>query len=92
MIRDSFKEYYEGSILSEETDPNRLYFIEQEVKKFNLFTDDLVEKFVDIFYKKDIPLEQLQGVLDFTVEDWNKLEEEEQEEFRSHIQSFNRLY
>ena len=47
MIRDSFKDYYEGTILSEETDPNRLYFIEQEVKKFNLFTDDLVEKFVD---------------------------------------------
>ena len=92
MIRDSFKEYYEGTILSEETDPNRLYFIEQEVKKFNLFTDDLVEKFVDIFYRKDIPLEQLQGVLDFTVEDWNKLEEDEQEEFRSHIQSFIRLY
>ncbi len=92
MIRDSFKDYYEGTILSEETDPNRLYFIEQEVKKFNLFTDDLVEKFVDIFYKKDIPLEQLQGVLDFTVEDWKKLEEEEQEEFRSHIQSFIRLY
>ena len=92
MIRDSFKDYYEGTILSEETDPNRLYFIEQEVKKFNLFTDDLVEKFVDIFYKEDIPLEQLQGVLDFTVEDWNKLEEEEQEEFRSHIQSFIRLY
>ena len=92
MIRDSFKEYYEGTILSEETDPNRLYFIEQEVKKFNLFTGDLVEKFVDIFYKKDIPLEHLQGVLDFTVEDWKKLEENEQEEFRSHIQSFIRLY
>ncbi len=92
MIRDSFKEYYEGTILSEETDPNRLYFIEQEVKKFNLFTDDLVEKFVDIFYKKDIPLEHLQGVLDFTVEDWKKLEDNEQEEFRSHIQSFIRLY
>ena len=92
MIRDSFKDYYEGTILSEETDPNRLYFIEQEVKKFNLFTDDLVEKFVDIFYKKDIPLEQLQGVLDFTVDDWRKLEDNEQEEFRSHIQSFIRLY
>ena len=49
-------------------------------------------KILDIFYKKDIPLEQLQGVLDFTVEDWKKLEEEEQEEFRSHIQSFIRLY
>ena len=92
MIKESFEKYYEGTILSEETDPNRLYFIEQEVKKFNLFTDDLVEKFVDIFYKRDIPLEQLQGVLDFTVNDWKKLEEEGKEEFRSNVQSFIRLY
>ena len=92
MIKESFEKYYEGTILSEETDPNRLYFIEQEVKKFNLFTDDLVEKFVDIFYKRDIPLEQLQGVLDFTVNDWKKLEEEDREEFRSNVQSFIRLY
>ena len=92
MIKESFEKYYEGTILSEETDPNRLYFIEQEVKKFNLFTDDLVEKFVDIFYKRDIPLEQLQGVLDFTVNDWKKLEEEGREEFRSNVQSFIRLY
>ena len=92
MIQESFQDYYEGTILSEETDPNRLYQIEQEVKKFNLFTDDLVVKFVDIFYKDEIPLEQLQGVLDFTVNDWKKLEEEEREEFRSHIQSFIRMY
>ena len=31
-------------------------------------------------------------MLDFTVEDWKKLEDNEQEEFRSHIQSFIRLY
>jgi len=47
---------------------------------------------VDIFYKDEIPLEQLQGVLDFTVNDWSELEEEEREEFRSHIQSYIRLY
>ena len=92
MIQESFQDYYEGTILSEKTDPNRLYQIEQEIKKFKLFTDDLVVKFVDIFYKDEIPLEQLQGVLDFTVNDWSELEEEEREEFRSHIQSYIRLY
>ena len=56
------------------------------------FTDDLVEKFIETFYKEEIPLEQLQGILDFTVRDWNQLEEQQREEFRSNIQSFIRLY
>ena len=37
-------------------------------------------------------MEELQGILDTVVKDWGELEEEEQENFRSHIQSFIRLY
>jgi len=92
VIRESFQNFYEGTILSKETDSRILYKLEQEINKFHLFTDDLVEKFVETFYKEEIPLEQLQGILDFTVRDWNQLEEQEREEFRSNIQSFIRLY
>ena len=92
VIRESFQNFYEGTILSEETDSRILYKLEQEINKFHLFTDDLVEKFVETFYKEEIPLEQLQGILDFTVRDWNQLEEQQREEFRSNIQSFIRLY
>ena len=92
MIKESFQPYYEGTILSEETDPNKLYSIEQEVKKHNLFTDQMVSEFVVTFYDEKIPLEQLQGILGFIVEDWKELDEENREDFRSHIQSFIRLY
>ncbi|OUW79482.1 MAG: restriction endonuclease subunit R, partial [bacterium TMED217] len=92
VIRESFQNFYEGTILSEETDSRILYQLEQEINKFHLFTDDLVEKFIETFYKEEIPLEQLQGILDFTVRDWNQLEEQQREEFRSNIQSFIRLY
>ena len=92
MIKESFKSFYEGTILSEGTEPDRLYSIEQEVKKFNLFTDSNVKDFVETFYDTSIPLEKLQGILNYVVQDWKELEENEREEFRSHIQSFVRLY
>ena len=92
MIQDSFQPYYQGTILLEGTDPNKLYTIEQEIKKYNLFTDSTVDSFVETFYDESIPLEHLQGILDFIVEDWKELKEEQREQFRSNIQSFIRLY
>ena len=73
MIQDSFQPYYQGTILLEGTDPNKLYTIEQEIKKYNLFTDSTVDSFVETFYDESIPLEHLQGILDFIVEDWKEL-------------------
>jgi len=92
MIQDSFQPYYQGTLLEGETDPNKLYFIEQEIKKYNLFRDETVNEFVDKFYDERVPDEELQPILDYVVEDWMKLEEDEREIFRHHIQSFIRLY
>jgi type I restriction enzyme R subunit len=91
-IQESFQPYYQGTILSEGTDPNRLYTIEQEIKKHNLFQTELVNRFVEIFYKEDIPTEKLQGILDEVVEEWRLKEDDDREDFRTHIQSFIRLY
>jgi type I restriction enzyme R subunit len=91
-IEESFQPYYQRTILTEETDPNRLYTIEQEVKDHNLFQDETVNKFVEIFYDDRIPSEGLQGILDEVRKDWKEREEDEREEFRSQIQSFIRLY
>lgn len=91
-IQEAFQPYYQGTVLTEETDPNKLYSIEQEVKKYNLFTDETVNQFVEIFYDDRVPQEELQGVLDSVVNDWRELEEDEREEFRHQTQSFIRLY
>lgn len=92
IIQDSFQPYFQGTILSEETDPNKLYSIEQEIKKYNLFNNDTVNHFVEVFYDDRIPQEELQGMLDSVVEGWKQLKEEEREDFRHQIQSFIRLY
>jgi len=92
MIQESFQPYFQGTILSEETDPNKLYTIEQEIRKYNLFTDDEVKYFVEVFYDERIPDEELQPILDTVVEKWWELEEDDREMFRHHIQGFIRLY
>jgi len=92
VVQDSFQPYYQGTILVEETDPNKLYSIEQEIKKYNLFRDETVNELVEKFYDDRVPDEELQPILDYVVEDWKKLEEDEREDFRHQIQSFIRLY
>ena len=91
-VRESFQPYFEGTSLEGETDPNRLYEIEQEIKQFDLFDDEMVYRYVETFYLEDVPMEELQGILDTVVEEWMELEEDDQEKFRGHIQSFIRLY
>lgn len=92
LIQDSFQPYYQGTLLTEETDPNKLYSIEQEILKYDLFRKDTISDFIEVFYDERIPQEELQGVLDSVVEEWKRLEENEREEFRHQIQSFIRLY
>ena len=91
-VQESFQPYFKGSILTEETDPNRLYQIEQEINEFNLFSEEIVNQYVETFYNDDIPLEELQGILDSVVENWRELDEEDRDRFKGHIQSYIRLY
>ena len=92
IIQESFQPYYQGTLLVEETDPNKLYSIEQEIKKYNLFRDETVNELVVKFYDDRVPDEELQPILDYVVEDWKRLDEEAREDFRHQIQSFIRLY
>ena len=91
-IQESFQPYFTDTLLVEETDPNKLYSIEQEIKKYGLFTDENVKELVDKFYDERVPDEELQPILDYVVQDWKNLNEEEQEDFRHKVQSFIRLY
>ena len=73
-VLESFQPYFKGSVLIEETDPNRLYQIEQDIKQYNLFQDETVNLYVETFLKEEIPMEELQGILDTVVEEWSKQE------------------
>ncbi len=92
QIQQAFQQYYQTTILAEETDPNRLYDLQNQLEDFDLYTENTIDEFCHIFYDVDQPDELLQSVLDTVVERWTELETEYREEFRSNLQSYNRLY
>ena len=94
IIQESFQPYYQGTILVEETDPDKLHTLEGQIKHedFNLVQDKTVNLLVEKFYDDRVPDEELQPILDIVVVDWKELDEDIREEFRHLIQSFIRLY
>ena len=91
-VQNSFQQYYQTTVLEEETDPNRLYQLQTQLGDYDLYDDDTINQFCLIFYDLKQPDELLQGILDQVVEEWRKLEDEQREEFRSYLQSYIRLY
>lgn len=92
-IVQSFQEYYTSTELVGETDPNKLYSLETEIKSFNLFTKYEVNEFCKVFYDEKETDEGLQPILNRVVDKWIEISDKEQKElFKSSIQSYIRLY
>lgn len=91
-IQAAFQQYYQTTMLAEETDPNRLYDLQRQLEDFYLFTKDTINRFCCVFYDAEQPDERLQGILDEVVQSWSEREEDEREKFRSALQSYIRLY
>lgn len=91
-IQAAFQPYYQTTLLEEETDPNKLYDQQTELRGFEVFTDSDVDDFAEIFFKPNAPLERLQPVLDRVVDVFNQKPDEARENFRATLQKFARLY
>ena len=92
QIQEAFQQYYQTTTLPEETDPNRLYDLQSLLEGFGLYDEGIIGQFCLVFYDVNQPDELLQGVLDSVVEKWRELGIDAQEEFRSTLQSYIRLY
>lgn len=92
-IVESFQPYYTSTILTEETDPDKLYDLVYEIEQYNLFTKYQVDEFCKEFYRKTDTDQKLQPIINVVVDKFrDNLETENQEEFKSKIQSYIRLY
>ncbi len=92
QIQEAFQQYYQTTKLAEGTDPNQLYDLQHKLEGFDLYGEETIEEFCNIFYDTNKPDELLQGILDGVVERWRELETEDREAFRSTLQSYIRLY
>ena len=74
QVQEAFQGYYQTTTLAEETDPNRLYDLQNQLDGFDLYDEDTIDRFCRIFYGSNQPDEFLQGILDSVVEKWSELE------------------
>lgn len=50
-IREAFKQYYEGSEMGQEADPNTMYTIKTELDAAGIYTREDVDAFVHVYFK-----------------------------------------
>ncbi len=91
-IQKAFQPYYDRAILTNATDPNKLYDLEQTILNFGLFTKANVDEFASVFFKKGATQEKLHPLLDPIVERYMEREKKERLDFRDQLKNYIRLY
>lgn len=90
-IQESFSKYYRTTILSGETDPNKLYDLISTMERHQIYTDADVNAFVDL-YLNGAERDKIDPILDACTSIYNELEEDGQVEFKSAAKAFVRTY
>ena len=91
-IRKAFSDYYQTTILADETDPNKLHDLQTELDAAEVYSTDTVRRFVER-YLAGTDRDQLDPVLDRCVDSYvQDLNEDEQVGFKGRAKAFVRLY
>ncbi len=90
-IQTAFSTYYKTTILSGETDPNKLYDLITTMEEYQVFSTEEVDHIVDLFLD-GAGRERLDPLLDANAAIYKDLETEEQIKFKSAAKSFVRTY
>lgn len=91
-IRDAFEPYYRTTLLSEETDPNKLHDLQSELDQQQVYTPAQVEEFVRRYLSGEAR-ETLDPILDACVAIYKgTLDEDEQVKFKGNAKAFVRVY
>ena len=92
-IVKSFQPYFTSTVLSEGTDPDKLYQMVYEIEEYNLYTKHQLDEFCKVFYSRNSKTPEIQYYINEVIDRYNeRLNEEEKEEFKSKIQSYLRMY
>ena len=91
-IQAAFQPYYQTTLLEEETDPNRLYDLQSELEAFEIYVQQDVDAFAEVFFDIRQSDEKMQPILDSIVVNWGYKSDAEREDFRSTLHKFIRLY
>lgn len=90
-IEKAFETYYRTTILSGETDPNKLYDLIAEMDKYQVFIDEDVRKLVEL-YLSGAERDKLDSILDACADVYSELDTEGQVKFKGAAKTFCRTY
>jgi type I restriction enzyme R subunit len=90
-IEVAFSRYYRTTLLSSETDPNKLYDYISELEKHQVYTQSQIESFVEL-YLNGAERDKLDPILDSCAALYKELEEDAQVAFKSSAKGFVRTY
>ena len=91
-IRDAFADYYRATILSDETDPNKLHDLQADLDGAQVYSRQQVKEFVSRYLAGE-DREELDPILDACVAAYlQDLEEDEQVQFKRQAKGFLRTY
>ena len=91
VIEAAFSKFYRTTILSGETDPNKLYDLISLMESYQVYDNSDVEKLVELFLS-GAERDRLDPILDACTAVYKQLELDDQIKFKSAAKSFVRTY
>ena len=91
-IQKAFQPYFEATLLTEPTDPNKLYDLKRTVEDHHLFGAEEVNDFARVYFGARGKQEQLQPLLDSVVDRYGLRSKDERVDIRKHVGDYVRLY
>jgi type I restriction enzyme R subunit len=90
-IKEAFSRYYKTTLLSDETDPNKLNELIANMEKYEVYSQKDIDSVVDYFLKTDVRA-KIDPILDVCATYYKALDEDGQVEFKASAKDFVRLY
>lgn len=96
-IFKAFKPYYEVTPPGEATDPHQFYDLQHKVEQWRLFDASDVDAFCNVWFRPRAETiasehQELNSIIDTSVERFKALDDKTQEECKAHLESYRRLY
>lgn len=91
-IQESFQNFYQTTILSEDTEPNLVYDILDKIRNYNLFTPQEIDDWNSIFFSEKRDDSQLQPTLNVVLKRWSELNDEDRDSSRTQFSNYCKLY
>jgi len=92
VIQFAFSDYYRTTILSNETDPNKLHDLKASLDGYQVYTQFQIDDVVSLFLKGETR-EKIDPILDGCVANYNaELDEDGQVDFKGKAKAFVRMY